>query len=355
MIWADRSGDIGWQATGLTPRRSNWPGLLPVPGDGRFEWSGFIPAAELPSLHNPAEGFVATANEDNLPPGFPYTVGYLWAEPFRIQRVREFLGSGRKVNLGEMTALQQDFLSLPARRLCPLLKGVKSEDALVQKCLDLLGGWDFVLAPDSAAAAVYVAWQRELMAGLTAGVFPAGLREGVPGKSLAKMISWIETPGDRPKLGREEARDRLLLESLGEAVALLKETFGPEVARWRYGDEKFHHVELRHPMSGAVDAELRRSLDLGPRPRGGNGETVNNTSNADNQESGATFRMVVDLADWDTALGCNMPGQSADPKSPHYADLFELWTEGRYFPVYFTPQKIRAAAERVLRLEPQAD
>ena len=355
MIWASRSGDIGWQATGLTPHRTNWPGLLPVPGDGRFEWSGFIPAAEMPSLYNPAEGFVATANEDNLPAGYPYSVGYLWAEPFRIQRIREFLGCRRKIGLGEMTSLQQDFLSIPARRLCPLLKRVKSADDLVQKCLDLLGRWDFILAPDSASAAVYVAWQRTLLENLTTLVFPEGLRGGVPGKSLAKMISWIEVPGSHPDLGGEEARDRLLLESLGQAAALLKKTFGPEIARWRYGDEKFHHVRLRHPLSQAVDSELRRSLDLGPRPRGGNGETVNNTSNTNNQESGATFRMAVDLADWDAALGSNMPGQSGDAKSPHYSDLFELWTEGRYFPVYFTPEKIRAAAERILRLVPQAD
>jgi penicillin amidase len=343
MIWADRSGDIGWQATGLTPHRSNWPGLLPVPGDGRFEWSGFIPPSELPSLHNPADGLVATANEDNLPAGYPYAVGYLWAEPFRIQRIREFLGSRRKMDLADMTSLQQDFLSLPARRLCALIKGLKSDDELVQKCLALLDSWDYVLAPDSAAAAVYVAWQRELLADLTARAFPEGLREGVPGKSLSKMISWIETPGDHPEL----------LESLAEAAAHLKEIFGPETAGWRYGDEKFHHVRLRHSMSAAVSAELGRSLDLGPRPRGGNGETVNNTSNADKQESGATFRMVVDLSDWDKALACNMPGQSADPKSPHYSDLFGLWTEGRYFPAYFTREKIQGIAEKAIRLWPQ--
>jgi len=69
MLWADRKGNIGWQATGLVPVRHGWPGLLPVPGNGKYEWDGFLPPAELPSLLNPESGFIATANEDNLPAG----------------------------------------------------------------------------------------------------------------------------------------------------------------------------------------------------------------------------------------------------------------------------------------------
>ena len=352
FVWADRSGDIGWQMAGITPVRRAWPGLLPVPGDGRFEWQGFIPPPELPSLHNPDSGFVATANEDNLPAGYPYGVGYIWDAPFRAHRISEVLGSKSAMDLGDMTALQQDYLSIPARRLVPLLENLSSDDSMVQKCLDVLRPWDFKLSPDSAAAAVYIAWQRTLVETLNARLFPPEFAESLPGRSLPKLIGRVESGDPRLAPGGQASRNALLLETLGRAAAILEKTLGPDIAKWRYGDDRFHRVLLRHAMSEAVDADTRRRLDVGPLPRGGSGQTVNMTSDSDSQTAGASFRIVVDLADWDLALGTNAPGQSGDSASPHYSDLFGPWAEGRYFPAYFSRKKILEAAEHTIRLEP---
>ncbi|HLZ83670.1 MAG TPA: penicillin acylase family protein, partial [Caulobacteraceae bacterium] len=84
FVYADVDGNIGWSPAGLIPRRSNWDGLTPVPGDGRYEWGGFLTQDELPSQFNPERGWVATANEMNLPPGYPagtLNIGYEWADP----------------------------------------------------------------------------------------------------------------------------------------------------------------------------------------------------------------------------------------------------------------------------------
>jgi penicillin amidase len=352
MIWADRDGHIGWQATGLVPLRENWPGLLPVPGDGRFEWAGFIPAPQLPSLHNPDTGYVATANQDNLPSGYPHPVGYVWAEPFRIQRITEFLTSREKMGVSDMQALQQDVLSIPARLLVPLVKDLRSGRPDVQKCLELLRSWDCRLSPESSAAAVYVAWQRFLSENLNRLLFPKELQRSLPGRSLLGAIRRLQSPEELFAREPARARDDLLLKSLGEAADFLTQTFGSDSRLWRYGDEKFHRVEIRHPLSPAVKDDLRRRLDVGPLPRGGNGETVNNTSGGNNQASGATFRIVVDLSDWDLALGTNSPGQSGDPDDFHYSDLFSGWAEGRYFPVCFSRSRIDSAAERTIMLKP---
>jgi penicillin amidase len=357
MIWADRKGDIGWQATGLAPLRKNWAGLLPVPGDGRFEWKGFIPARELPSLYNSASGFIATANQDNLPAGFPYPVGYVWADPFRFLRIMEVLGARSKVGIGDMTALQQDVLSIPARRLVALVKdlGSPTADPVVRKCLDLLRRWDFVLAPESAAAAGYVSWQRILREKVERLSLPQDLKISLPGRSLSLDIRRLEAPDSRfgaaPASART-ARDRLLLDALAEAAANLAKIFGPDPAAWRYGDEQMHHVRLRHPLSEALNDGLRATLDLGPLPRGGSGDTPNATGNGNNQTAGATFRIVTDLADWDRSLGTNMPGQSGVPSAAHYSDLFKMWAEGRYFPIYFSRGKIESAAEKTVLLVP---
>jgi penicillin amidase len=91
IVYADRTGNIGEHSTGLAPLRKTWTGLLPVPGRGGYEWSGFVPNSELPHDYNPREGFIATANHKIIPDGYPYQVGYSWAPPYRFQRVTEVL------------------------------------------------------------------------------------------------------------------------------------------------------------------------------------------------------------------------------------------------------------------------
>jgi len=88
-------------------------------------------------------------------------------------------------------------------------------------------------------------------------------------------------------------------------------------------------------------------------PRGGNSFTVNITTNNYNQTAGASFRIIADISDWNNSLGTNCPGQSGDPNSAHYSDLFEIWAEGKYFPIYYSRSKIESAAERVLILRPK--
>ena len=127
MVWADRTGTIGWQAAGIQPMRRNWSGLLPVPGDGRYEWDGYLPITALPHELNPNRGFVATANHYLFPNDYPFpeAMHYTWADPYRASRITEVLGSGRLFSVAEMARLQNDDLSIPARALVPLLKDVE--------------------------------------------------------------------------------------------------------------------------------------------------------------------------------------------------------------------------------------
>src|SRR5690606_20923679 len=162
MGWADIYGDIGWQATGIAPRRQGWDGLLPVPGDGRYEWDGYLDPWELPSEVNPEKGFIATANEENLPSGYPHAVGLEWAAPYRSLRIHEFLNTVGKVSMADMQALQLDTFSIPARTLVPLLLRVESSDPDVKEAQALLSKWNYKMDADSAAAAVYAMWERRL-------------------------------------------------------------------------------------------------------------------------------------------------------------------------------------------------
>jgi penicillin amidase len=143
-----------------------------------------------------------------------------------------------------------------------------------------------------------------------------------------------------------------LVQSLTEGLDDLKKRLGADMSQWRYGQEKYKHALIHHPLSPAVSSEVRARLDVGPAPRGGYGATVNNTGYGDNQTSGASFRIIADTSNWDNSVGTSSPGQSGDPDSPHYRDLFDLWEKGKYFPVFFSREKIESVTEETLRLQP---
>jgi len=357
LVWADGDGHIGWQAVGLAPVRPNWNGLLPVPGDGRYEWDGFLPARDLPYLADPAKGWFASANQDNLPRGYRLAVGFQWTDPFRFARIEEVLGSGRRFTLTDMIRLQQDELSIPARSLVPLLLDLGPLEGKARQAADRLKSWDLVLNKESVPAAIYVAWEKALRTGVWEIAVPKQAQTVFPVGSLSTehLIQWLTVPDGRFGADPIAGRDALLRRTLDQALSELERRLGPDMEQWRYGQARLKHIRIGHPLSEAVRPDLRARLDLGPLPRGGYAHTVNSTSDADNQSAGASFRIIADTGDWDHSVGTNTPGQSGDPDSPHYRDLFEPWALGRYFPVLYSRGKVESLTEARTVLTPAKD
>ncbi|MDF9800023.1 penicillin amidase [Catalinimonas alkaloidigena] len=359
MVWADKDGNIGWQAVGIAPIRPHWSGLVPVSGDGRYEWDGYLPIKAKPHVYNPESGIKATANEKQVPDGYPYrnAVGYSWSDSYRADRLAEVLNTGKKHSLMDMAQLQTDYLSIPARNLVPLLKGLEVNDRQTAQARALLLDWDYRLEANSVAAAIYDRWEDQLKDNMHALMVPEKAQKVITSLPMTNVLNWLVSP--LPEMGESpvwrdpvEVRDRLLISSLEEAVNDLNNRLGNDMNDWQYGQEDYKHILLRHPLSAAVNAQTRAQLDVGPYPRGGNSYTVGSTGGNDNQSSGASFRLIVDTGDWDRALGSNTPGQSGDPDSPYYRNLFEQWAQDRYFPVYYSKEKVEQAAQEVLRLQP---
>jgi len=356
MVWVDRKGNIGWQAAGIQPIRRNWSGVLPVPGDGRYEWDGYLPIASLPSELNPVRGFIATANNYLLPDNYPYKdlLHVQWSDAFRASRIAEVLGSGRMFSVGEMTRLQNDDLSIVARVLTPLLRDVSLANPASARARDLLTRWDFVLDKDSIAAGIYEMWQRRLLANTREAVVPAPIAKavGVNLISTKTVIDRLLSPDGKFGANPLAGRDAIVAKSLDEAVAELTKRFGADMQAWKYGQEKYHHALIAHPLSNAVNAATKARLEVGPLPRGGDGSTVSATGGADNQAAGGSLKIVADTEDWDNSVALNTPGQSGDPDSPHYRDLFALWARGQYFPLAYSRAKVDSVRESTLRLTP---
>jgi penicillin amidase len=352
MVWADRTGNIGYQAVGIAPMRPNWSGLLPVPGDGRYEWDGYLPIKALPHVLNPEKGFFNTSNNYLIPPGWQFkeAVHYTWADAFRADSVEEFLRSGRMFSVSDMIQLQNNDLSIPARSLVPLLKDLTIANAAVSQARSRLLNWNDVLDKDSAAAGIYEMWQRRLTADVRDLVVPKEARDFIGNIEMTKIIRWLQAPDGRFGSEPLAGRDAILIKSLEEAVASLTERLGPEQDKWKLG--AYHHASIPHFISAGLKRELRDEFDVGDLPRGGDSYTVTATGGADNQTSGGSFKIIVDTEDWDSSVGLNNPGQSGDVKDPHYRDLYQLWARGRYFPIFYSRPRVESVTEKIWQLEP---
>lgn len=349
LVYADVAGDFGWQAAGYVPNRTGWRGLVPVAGDGRFEWQGFRTARDLPRLDNPAAGYVHSANEMNLPPAMQSgpAIGHEWFEDQRAARIAAALAARGDHDLHTSTALQTDTGSPFAARLIALLP----PDAPGR---DLLADWDGRSDAASAAALLYEVW-------LSSHLRPAIMTRVAPDPDLRRWLLPGNVPvitelleGAHPTLTARagltapDARDALLRDTLRAALADVTARFGPDPAAWRWGD--LHHGWFDHALT-----PLGAGFDLGPWPKGGGNTSImlaHHEASDYRVRIGASVRMVIDVGGWDNSLWINAPGQSGMQNSPHLADLAPLWAAGQYVPLAYSETAVAAATVQMITLLP---
>lgn len=350
QLYADTTGRIAWFMAGKAPVRPAHDGLLPAPGDGRYDWAGFHDPGALPRSIDPDSGWLATANEMNLPPDYPAEdrkLGFEWAEPWRARRIRAVLGGQVRHSLADSQALQSDVFSEPAHRLAELVRALPTApDPDVASAQAVLASFDGALHHGSAAAAlIEVFWVRHLRpALLTALASDAETRGLLPPGDTQSLIERLETDLD------PEARMVLLTAALGAAYGTCRERMGSDPSGWSWG--RLHHAVFAHPLTALTPDS---GWDVGPLPLGGAAASVMHAeyrSDTFRLTHGASFRMVVDVGDWDRSVFISVPGQSGEPASAHYADLAPVWGRQDYVPMLYGPAAVDAATETVITLTP---
>lgn len=364
QVYADTTGEFGWTTAGLVPVRPNWDGALPVPGDGRYEWAGFQPGA-LPAVRNPAEGWFATANQmniDDVPEWEPFLITRDWLPPFRYQRLVEELGRHEHWSIGDSTRLQNDYVSIPAREIVGRLQGVAPIDLPSARALALFAGWEGLMHHDLPQPTLYEAWFFEhLQPDLVAWFLTNQGGDEASAPTIAAAVDRIAPKeghvGD-PRiivalLDRALSDDHgttIVLESLSAAFSALLQRWGSDPEAWRWGDA--HFAEFLHPL--ATPANRWNSP---PRTgRSGSADTVSLSAydSSGRQTTGASFRVVIDVGNWDAALFTNTPGQSAAPRSPHFQDLFVPWAADKYLPLLYSAEAIASHTATIIELKPHA-
>ena len=349
--YADVDGNHGWQVIGFAPVRRRGDGLMPVPGDGRYDWTGLRDFRALPSEYNPAKGWFASANQNNLPENWPRDriPAFSFRDPYRYDRIVEVLSDQPRHSLADSVALMHDTVSTPARQLVALLPARGSPAA--QPAINLLRGWNGRLDAESAPAALFEILWRELRDRLLVILVPERARSLVDDIAPPLLLGLLERPDSRLGPDAPAARDALFDSALASAWAKAAEQMGPDPAAWRWG--RLHQVQIRHPLAripaiaaafpviegGESGGDSFTVMARWPR---GEGWTVT---------GGASYLQAIDVGAWDNSLMLNFPGQSNDPRSPHYRDLYDPWIRGEMLPMLYSRTAVdaRAANRTVLR------
>ncbi|TGX54001.1 penicillin acylase family protein [Sphingomonas gei] len=354
--YADMDGNTGWQVIGFAPVRRKGEGLLPVPGDGRYDWTGMRDFASLPSEYNPAKGWFASANQNNLPADWPRDriPAFSFRDPYRYERIADVLAGQPRHSLADSVALQHDTLSTPARQLLAILPERPSPGAAA--AVAMLRGWDARIDAGSGAAALFEILWRDLGQRMLAAIVPARARHLVKEIAPSVLLGLLANPDDRlgadPIAARDAMLDRALTAAWGAARALLD----ADPAKWRW--DTLHGVRIQHPLS-RIPAIARAFPPIEGEGSGGDGYTVmarwlGSSGPGWRTGGGASYLQVIDVGAWDNSLMLNLPGQSNDPRSPHHRDQYAPWIHGGMQPMLFSRAAVDARAEGRTVLEPKS-
>jgi penicillin amidase len=346
--YADTDGNTGWQVIGFAPVRKQGDGLMPVPGHGRYDWTGLRDFRDLPSEYNPAKGWFASANQNNLPADWPAgrVPAYTFRDPYRYERIADVLKGQTRHSIAESWALQHDTLSTPARQLVALLPSGPSPAAA------MLRTWDGRLDAGSGPAALFQFLWRDLSQRMLAAIVPERARALVDEIAPSVLLGLLAQPDARLGADPKAARDAMMDAALTAAWTAATAQLGPDPASWRW--DTLHQVRIRHPLA-SIPAIAAAFPPIEGKGSGGDSYTVmarwlgNGSSWA--ARGGASYLQVIDVGAWDNSVMLNLPGQSNDSRSPHYRDQYDPWIRGEAQPMLFSRAAVdaRAAARRTLK------
>jgi penicillin amidase len=332
MLTADRSGNIGIRSTGRYPiRPGNGRGDVAFDGSTRAsDWTGNQPVSWYPQTINPAQGFIASANQQPMDPSVrPGYQGADWPSPWRAMRINTLLRGNDAVTVDDMRRFHTD----PRSELTPFVMTALGD---ARDAAQASGSWtaddesafthlakgEAEFTPTSSWAVLF----NSLVNAITRHTWDEltlpgeDRRIATPGQMVLVMLFRDPTNvwwDDRRTSEAVETRDAIVLRALRDAWTGTRAAQGNDPSLWEWRKERVinvHHL-LRLPGFGRTGLEVSSGPGtLSPSDGGGT--------------HGASWRFVVELGPEVKGWGTYPGGQSGNPVSSRYADRLELWRTG---------------------------
>jgi penicillin amidase len=357
-VYATTGGDIGYESPCVLPIRDGYSGAFPVAGWlAQYRWQGYVAKDQLPASHNPAQGWIATANSRVVPPeNFPTAYNNDPSEPNRYERAAALIEArGQGYTVDDAGAMQLDVQDAGWPRIRAVLAGTICNDESIEPAAarHVLCAWDGVASSDSPAATLFVLVSNALLDRALADEVPGGAGgmlwsyvQAIP--MFEANVHWLwlrpetDPVWDDAATDKRENKQEIIRAAFADAISLASERYGEEPAGWRWGEAAPFRV--RHLFAGK-DGVLGSLLNSHELPGVGAPTTLykNQYHRSDREHYRATLgpsvRFVVDMSDPWNATYTLAGGQSGWPRSPHFADAVDDWRAG-------SPRKLTPGAEQ---------
>lgn len=371
MVYADVTDTIGWQFAGTIPKRKNGWGLMPKPGwDSNYAWEDQpVPFEEMPyscSTPNDDEAdFISTANNQPLPEDAPGPfLGKDWMNGYRQMVIQDHLQASNDWSIDNTFQLQCNVESRPWQDIREVVLNLSTVDEQVNQALQLLSEWDGILAADSVGGAIFELFlaqivNRALRAkvkhsyqwALGKGSVPLAPHNFFSHRRSAHAIQLIQK---QPENWFNHTWAEEMIDALKSVMEQLTSLCGPDTNRWAWGT--IRTLTPTHPFSGQK-RWLASIFNLPTIPLGGDTNTVaqatvHPTTPLAGAMNTASLRAVMDVGNWSASRFAFPGGQSGNPFSVNYGDIYPIWQQETGIPIAWTTEEIEQAAQSILLLTP---
>jgi penicillin amidase len=333
FAYADTAGNIAMTVCGRIPIRNGYSGMYPVTAlNDSVGMVSNVPYAYLPREVNPAKGYVSSTNQRSIDPNqYGYSLVGPYADGYRSRRINELLAADADVTMKDMMRFQADAVEIRARSIVPEVisawGNLGGDNTTIQTVIDWFSDWDFEMDTDLESPTIwmhlYETIRTEVFEELQflhdisstspiEGIAPSSIYPRAPILEQLILENGSAYFDDVRTQNIIESRNHILVRALHLAVNKIYTLYGSDTSNWKYG---IHHTINVEHLAGLTTIEgggIRGQHTLFP-------------SHGWDMSSGPVFRHVLDLSNLQNSRNVIPGGQSGNPFSEHFDDLFQLW------------------------------
>ena len=356
VVMADIEGNIAYQAAGVAPKRvlhQGLYGIAPALGwERQYDWTGYLPFDQLPTNTNPAQGWLATANQAIIASNNPNPLTADWDVPARYERIVQMIQAQDKHDFNHMKVMQADTLSLGSTPLLDAFKASEPNHPLAAKAKELSKDFNGDMRTDSVAALIFNAWADQLTRKLFSRL--GYLFSDTYGARNFRypLIIQLANPHspwcDNPQTAVVETCAQASNQAYEAALNELSKQYGNDLSTWSWGKAHIAVSEHRPLSKVPVLGKLFNLSTSFP----GDSFSVNvgrlellQAENPFETKQAPSLRTIYDLSDLEKSLFVYQSGQSGWVQSRLYRNMQTLWAQNEYLPLQMKPASFKRQLE----------